>query len=305
MVCRKKKARTRIKRKPTRFVKDPIFTDDEESKRERKRIINPTTEKEIHELPSSELKKLKKKKKKKRKKEKAEKKTDNDEEDEDQDDKDKEEKIIDKEICIRNLKNAEDETDNDEEEVVDPIEEFTQEEEPFYDDEPVNLVPPLAPQPPRPKRFERDIPDDSEESQDNPNPDPTRPLDFTPIIKPGVLDPFGIASRGSGRGKFTKDERNKIFKDLAVACWLKQPPTGDIPKGNGARPRKEYWCVVSPQNIGTYQYFMSITLKKFYQGIIPPWCTEDWDIELTATNANGSDTEEKRNFIQAKPKTGV
>lgn len=106
------------------------------------------------------------------------------------------------------------------------------------------------------------------------------------------------------------NETKRIFKDRAVATWSIQPETGNIPIGNGPRPKKEHWYL--PQFLystakffssysqpGAYQRFMMLTLNAFYRKTTPPWAIQEWDIQLTATTDEGEEVFEKRNYIRA------
>lgn len=99
------------------------------------------------------------------------------------------------------------------------------------------------------------------------------------------------------------DEVRKVFKDKAVFTWHLQPESGKMPKGNGPRPKKEHWYKTLFPPIGAYQAFMQKTLSAFYRKQTPPWAIQEWDIKLTVTNAGGSDTIEKKNYIQSKVDT--
>ena len=93
-------------------------------------------------------------------------------------------------------------------------------------------------------------------------------------------------------------ETRRVFKDMAVKAWNIQPDSGNIPTGNGPRPKKEHWYKTLFPPLGAYQSFMQKTLSSFYRKQKPSWAIQEWDIQLTATNSGGSDTIEKRNFIQ-------
>lgn len=96
------------------------------------------------------------------------------------------------------------------------------------------------------------------------------------------------------------DETKRIFKEKAVATWNIQPDTGNIPTGNGPRPKKEHWYKTLWPPMGAYQAFMQKTLSAFYRKQTPPWAIQEWDIELTVTNGGGSDNIRKERFIQTK-----
>lgn len=97
----------------------------------------------------------------------------------------------------------------------------------------------------------------------------------------------------------SNDKTHRVFKEQAVRTWNFQPDSGNIPIANGPRPKKEHWFKTFFPPLGAYQAFMQKTLSAFYRRQTPPWAIQEWDIELTVTNAAGSDTIEKRNFIQA------
>lgn len=100
--------------------------------------------------------------------------------------------------------------------------------------------------------------------------------------------------------RFTLDETHRILKDKAIVTWDIQPAEGNIPSGNGPKPKKEFWYQFTFPPQGTFQYFMMLTLSAFYRKQSPSWAIQEWDIELTVTNSGGNDTIEKRNFIQTK-----
>ncbi len=90
------------------------------------------------------------------------------------------------------------------------------------------------------------------------------------------------------------DKTQRVFKDQAVKTWNIQPDSGNIPIGNGPRPKKEHWYKIFFPPIGAYQAFMQKTLSAFYRKQTPPWAIQEWDIQLTTDVG----TVEKRNFIQ-------
>lgn len=113
-----------------------------------------------------------------------------------------------------------------------------------------------------------------------------------------------LLERHSGIIEFTitNDETRRIFTKAAQDVWDIQPDTGNVPIANGPRPKKEHWFkrLFTTVFIGAYQAFMQKTLIAFYRKQTPPWAIQEWDIELTVTNAGGNGTIEKRNFIQTK-----
>lgn len=89
----------------------------------------------------------------------------------------------------------------------------------------------------------------------------------------------------------------RIFKQLAVRTWNIQPDSGNIPIGNGPRPKREFWYKTIFPPMGAYQSFMQRTLNAFYRHQTPPWAIQEWDIRLTVTNDDGVQVIEKRRFI--------
>jgi hypothetical protein len=128
----------------------------------------------------------------------------------------------------------------------------------------------------------------------------------------GRRKPFkDIISQPNEKADISLNKTHKVFRDQAVKTWNIQPDSGNIPIANGPRPKKEHWYnIFIPPSwwregqtraimLGTYQAFMQKTLSAFYRRQTPPWAIQEWDIQLTITNADGTDTIEKRNFIQA------
>lgn len=96
----------------------------------------------------------------------------------------------------------------------------------------------------------------------------------------------------------TFDRTHFIMKEKATNAWAIQPESGNIPIANGPKPKKEHWFKRLFPPMGAYQAFMQLTLSAFYRRQTPTWAIQEWDIQLTVTNAAGNDTIEKRNFIQ-------
>jgi hypothetical protein len=114
-----------------------------------------------------------------------------------------------------------------------------------------------------------------------------------------------LLERHSGIIEFTipSEETKRIFTLAAENVWDIQPDTGNVPIANGPRPKKEHWYknLFTMIFIGAYQAFMQKTLIAFYRRQVPPWAIQEWDIQLTATDAfSNSQTVEKRNFIQTQ-----
>lgn len=124
------------------------------------------------------------------------------------------------------------------------------------------------------------------------------PTKRTSTSKP--IKDLKFSSRVGIREPYVEDDTNRIFTNKAVAAWKIQPTSGNIPIANGPRPKKEHWYKTIWPPLGAYQTFMQKTLSAFYRKKAPPWAIQEWDIELTVTNTGGSDTLEKRNFIQTK-----
>lgn len=99
-------------------------------------------------------------------------------------------------------------------------------------------------------------------------------------------------------GNFTYEETHHFLKNKAIKAWHLQPFAGNIPTGNGPRPKKKYWYKYLYPPQGMFQRFMMLTLSAFYRHQTPPWAIQEWDIELTVVTAYQTIIIEKKNYIQ-------
>lgn len=139
-------------------------------------------------------------------------------------------------------------------------------------------------------RFRRSVPEKSEKFR------VFRRKKFKSNIQKGFVGPI-------------QTHTHEVFLQVVKELWDIQPLTGNIPIDVGPRPRKELWfrSLEGANEHENWLRFMSLSLLSLYRSRVPPWGIQEWDIELTVTNAGGSDTIEKRKFINTRidPKISV